>query len=63
MTETFQSPMPTPDEIDELELPADEPVMALERTTRTADDTPIEFVRGVHAASRFAWSYTFEIPE
>ncbi|UOZ04633.1 GntR family transcriptional regulator [Amycolatopsis sp. WQ 127309] len=63
MTETFHSRMPTPDEIDELELPAGEPVMILERTTRTADGTPIEFARGVHAASRFAWSYTFEIPE
>jgi GntR family transcriptional regulator len=63
MTETFHSRMPTPQEIDELELPAGEPVMILERTTRTADGTPVEFARGVHAASRFAWSYTFEIPE
>ncbi|MEU0794816.1 GntR family transcriptional regulator [Amycolatopsis sp. NPDC005961] len=63
MTETFHSRMPTPEEIDELELPAGEPVMILERTTRTADGTPVEFARGVHAASRFAWSYTFEIPE
>jgi GntR family transcriptional regulator len=63
MTETFHSRMPTPEEIDELELPAGEPVMILERTTRTADGTPVEFARGIHAASRFAWSYTFEIPE
>jgi GntR family transcriptional regulator len=63
LTETFHSRMPTPEEIDELELPAGEPVMILERTTRTADGTPVEFARGVHAASRFAWSYTFEIPE
>ncbi|WP_329054953.1 GntR family transcriptional regulator [Amycolatopsis sp. NBC_01488] len=63
MTETFHSRMPTPEEIDQLELPAGEPVMILERTTRTADGTPVEFARGVHAASRFAWSYTFEIPD
>ncbi|MEV4050422.1 GntR family transcriptional regulator [Amycolatopsis sp. NPDC049688] len=63
MTETFHSRMPTPEEVEELELPAGEPVMVLERTTRTADGTPVEFARGVHAASRFAWSYTFEIPE
>lgn len=63
MTETFHSRMPTPEEIDQLELPAGEPVMILERTTRTEDGTPVEFARGVHAASRFAWSYTFEIPE
>jgi GntR family transcriptional regulator len=23
----------------------------------------VEFARGVHAASRFSWSYTFKIPD
>jgi len=63
MTESFHSRMPTPDEIDELDLPAGEPVMILQRTTRAADGTPVEFARGVHAASRFSWSYSFQIPE
>ncbi|MEU8635158.1 GntR family transcriptional regulator [Amycolatopsis sp. NPDC048633] len=63
MTETISARMPTPEEIDELELPAGEPVMILHRTTRTADGTAVEFARGVHAASRFAWTYTFKIPE
>jgi GntR family transcriptional regulator len=63
MTETFHARMPTPDELDELELPAGEPVMVLHRTTYTGDDVPIEFARGVHAASRFSWSYSFKLPD
>lgn len=63
MTEAFYARMPTPEEIEELELPAGEPVMILQRTTRSVDGTPVEFARGVHAASRFSWSYSFEIPE
>jgi GntR family transcriptional regulator len=63
MTETFHARMPTPDEADELELPAGEPVMVLHRTTFTADDVPVEFARGIHSASRFSWTYTFKIPD
>ncbi|MGC4939462.1 GntR family transcriptional regulator [Kribbella sp. DT2] len=63
ITETFHSRMPTPEEIAVLELPAGEPVMVLHRTTVTRDGRVVEFARGVHAASRFAWSYTFRIPE
>lgn len=63
MTEAFNARMPTPAEIDQLELPAGEPVMILKRTTRTADGTAVEYARGIHAASRFAWSYSFQIPE
>ncbi|MFE3195847.1 GntR family transcriptional regulator [Nocardia sp. NPDC059240] len=63
MTETISARMPTPDEIEVLNLPAGEPVMVLVRQTYTADDTVIEFARGVHAASRFAWTYTFTLPD
>jgi GntR family transcriptional regulator len=63
MTETFSSRMPTPDEIAQLQLPAGEPVMLLERRTWTKDGRLVEFARGVHAASRFEWSYTFDVPE
>ena len=63
ITETFYSRMPTPEELETLQLPAGEPVMVLQRITRTADGRAIEFARGVHAASRFSWSYTFKIPE
>lgn len=63
MTETVYARMPTPDELDELELPAGEPVMVLRRTTYTADDVPVEFARGIHAASRFSWSYSFTLPD
>ncbi|PXY28230.1 GntR family transcriptional regulator [Prauserella muralis] len=63
MTETFHARMPTPDEVDELELPAGEPVVVLHRTTFTAQNVPVEFAVGVHAASRFAWTYSFKIPD
>lgn len=63
ITETIHSRMPTPDEIDTLALPAGEPVMILERCTYTADGRCVEFARGVHAASRFAWTYSFTIPD
>ncbi len=63
ITETFHARMPSPDEIETLALPAGEPVMVLHRLTFTSDDRPIEFARGIHAASRFSWSYTFDIPD
>jgi GntR family transcriptional regulator len=63
MTETFFARMPTPDEMETLNLPAGEPVMVLMRRTFTKDNVPIEFARGIHAASRFAWSYSFDLPD
>lgn len=63
ITETFYTRMPTPNEVSQLELPAGEPVMVLHRTTRTVTERVVEFARGVHAGSRFSWSYTFEMPE
>jgi GntR family transcriptional regulator len=63
ITETIYSRMPTPEEVEQLELPAGEPVMVLERRTYTADDQLVEYARGVHAASRFAWTYDVKIPD
>ncbi|MEU1205788.1 GntR family transcriptional regulator [Nocardia sp. NPDC005825] len=63
MSETIFARMPTPDETKTLELPAGEPVMILTRRTYTANDVLIEFARGVHAASRFSWTYDFKLPE
>lgn len=63
ITETFYARMPTPDELGELELPAGEPVMILNRRTYTTSGEIVEFARGVHSASRFCWSYTFTIPD
>lgn len=63
MTELLLARMPTPRELAELELPAGEPVVELHRTTYTADDVPVEFARGIHAASRFSWSYNFKLPD
>jgi GntR family transcriptional regulator len=63
MTETIRGRMPTPEEAVQLHLPAGEPVMILERHTYTSDNRLVEFARGVHAASRFAWTYSFIIPD
>lgn len=63
VTEAFSSRMPTPDEIELLEVPAGEPVMVMERTVRTATGHPVEFAIGVHRASLFSWQYTFEMPD
>lgn len=63
MTEELQARMPTPAEIEQLELPPGEPVVILKRTTYTADETVIEYALGVHAASRFSWSYSFQMPD
>ncbi|MEV6526336.1 GntR family transcriptional regulator [Longispora sp. NPDC051575] len=63
VTETFHARMPTPDEMEQLELPAGEPVMVLQRQTFTRDGQLVEFARGVHSASRFSWTYTFKMPD
>lgn len=63
VTETFHARMPTPEEMATLELPAGEPVMILERVTRTKDGYAVEYATGVHAASRFSWTYTFDMPD
>ncbi|MDN5893290.1 MAG: GntR family transcriptional regulator [Nocardioides sp.] len=63
VTETFHARMPTPEEAEVMELPAGEPVMVLERVTRTKDGYAVEYAEGAYAASRFSWSYTFEMPD
>jgi GntR family transcriptional regulator len=63
ITETVHARMPTQEETQTLDLPAGEPVVILERQTFTADGRAIEYARGVHAASRFAWTYSFPIPD
>jgi len=63
MTETLCARMPSPEEAEQLQLPAGEPVMVLTRTTSTREGRVVEFARGVHAASHFEWSYSFKIPD
>lgn len=63
ITEELQARMPTAEETLLLDLPSGEPVVEVRRTTRTADDRVIEYAEGIHAASRFSWSYTFPIPD
>jgi len=55
--------MPTPEELDVMELPSGEPVMLLERIVRTREGHPVEYASGAYAASRFSWTYTFDMPE
>ncbi|GII65632.1 putative HTH-type transcriptional regulator [Sphaerisporangium krabiense] len=63
ITESLQARMPTPDEIDELQLPVGQPVVVLKRLTFTRDGQVVEFARGVHSAAHFEWSYNFKIPD
>ncbi|OLR90678.1 GntR family transcriptional regulator [Actinokineospora bangkokensis] len=63
MTETVFARMPTPEELEMLELPAGEPVMILHRTTYTQANVAIEYATGVHSASRFSWTYSFILPD
>ncbi len=63
MRESFFARMPTPEETHTLELPPGEPVVVLHRTTFTEDGRPVESALGVHRASRFTWTYEFNIPD
>lgn len=63
MREELFARVATADEAKLLQLPAGEPVVELHRTVYTADGTVVEFAIGVHAASRFAWRYDFQVPD
>ncbi|MFJ9699379.1 GntR family transcriptional regulator [Streptomyces fradiae] len=63
MREELFARVPKPDEVEQLKLLPGEWVVELHRTTYTADGTVVEFAVGVHAATRFAWSYDFKVPD
>ncbi|MFM9658363.1 MULTISPECIES: GntR family transcriptional regulator [Streptomyces] len=63
MREELFARVPTAEEAQLLQLSPGEWVVELHRTTYTADGTVVEFAVGVHAASRFAWSYDFKVPD
>ena len=63
MTEELFARVPTVEEAQLLQLAPGEWVVELHRTTYTADGTVVEFAIGVHAATRFAWSYDFKVPD
>lgn len=63
MREELSARPPTAEEAAQLQLPPGEWVVELHRTTFTEDGTVVEFALGVHAASRFAWSYDFKVPD
>lgn len=61
--ENLKARIPSVDEAETLKLPPGEPVVEMIRWTRTADGRVIEYAKGVHAASRFEWSFPFLIPD
>ncbi|MFD7137403.1 GntR family transcriptional regulator [Streptomyces sp. NPDC059894] len=63
MRETLFARVPTTDEVQLLQLTPGEWVVELHRTTFTADGTVVEFALGVHAATRFSWTYDFKVPD
>lgn len=54
---------PAAEEVRLLQLAPGEWVVELHRTTYTADGTVVECAIGVHAATRFSWTYDFEVPD
>ncbi|MGW3556942.1 GntR family transcriptional regulator [Streptomyces sp. NPDC000963] len=63
MREELHARAATPEETAQLRLAPGEWVVELHRTTYTEDGTVVEFAIGVHAATRFAWSYEFKVPD
>ncbi|MFD7447119.1 GntR family transcriptional regulator [Streptomyces sp. NPDC059909] len=63
MREELFARIAAPEEASLLQLVPGEWVVELHRTTYTADGTVVEFAVGIHAASRFAWSYDFKVPD
>jgi len=63
MQETLFARVPTAEEVQLLQLSPGEWVVELHRTTFTADGTVVEFAIGVHAATRFSWTYDFKVPD
>lgn len=63
MREELFARIATSEESKLLMLPSGEPVVELHRTAYAADGTVVEFAIGVHAASRFRWSYDFKVPD
>ncbi|MER8045276.1 GntR family transcriptional regulator [Streptomyces sp. NPDC094032] len=63
MREELRARAATSEEAARLRLAPGEWVVELHRTTYTADGTVVEFAVGVHAATRFAWTYDFKVPD
>lgn len=63
MREELRSRAATPEEAARLHLAPGEWVVELHRTAYTAEGTVVEFAVGVHAASRFSWTYDFRVPD
>ena len=63
MREELRARAATPEEAARLQLAPGEWVVELHRTTYTEDGTAVEFAVGVHAATRFSWTYDFQVPD
>ncbi|MFJ3727028.1 GntR family transcriptional regulator [Streptomyces sp. NPDC090045] len=63
MREELFARVAAPEEATLLQLAPGEWVVELHRTTYTADGTVVEYAIGLHAATRFAWAYDFQVPD
>ncbi|MEV6036083.1 GntR family transcriptional regulator [Nonomuraea sp. NPDC052116] len=63
MVEDLFARMPTVEEAARLKLPPGEPVVEVHRVALTAGGRVVEYAEGVHAASRFVWSFPYNIPD
>ncbi|MFD4373995.1 GntR family transcriptional regulator [Streptomyces sp. NPDC058486] len=63
LREELRARAATPEEAARLQLASGEWVVELHRVAYTADGTVVEFAVGVHAATRFAWTYDFQVPD
>jgi GntR family transcriptional regulator len=63
ITESLQARMPTPTRYESYSCPLASRSWSCFAVPSPRADVLVEFARGVHAASRFSWTYTFKIPD
>ncbi|MFE3070875.1 GntR family transcriptional regulator [Streptomyces sp. NPDC059247] len=63
MREELRARAASAEEATKLRLAPGEWVVELHRTALAADGTVVEFAIGIHAATRFAWTYEFKVPD
>lgn len=63
ITEKLHAHPPAEDEIETLRPAPGESVVQVRRWTRDVSGCVVEYAHLAHAASRFVWEYTFDVPE
>lgn len=61
--ESVSAAMPSRTEREVLALQVGDPVVHLRRTTYAAGGRPVEHALGVYSATRFTWTYEFNLPD